>query len=162
MVSFAVLKLLSLTRPHLFIFAFVSFALGDRSPKMMLWFMSKSVLPVFSYSASECLCKEKEKTNLKIYMYPSVSVLSHSIVPDSFVTPWIIACQAPPSMEFSRQEYWGGLLFPTPGHLPAPGIEPVSPVSPALQVDSLLLSHQRSPIHWLYVCFSKNVICQFF
>ena len=90
--------------------------------------MSKSVLPVFSYSASECLCKEKEKTNLKIYMYPSVSVLSHSIVPDSFVTPWIIACQAPPSMEFSRQEYWGGLLFPTPGHLPDPGIKPMSPV----------------------------------
>ena len=61
MVSFAVLKLLSLTRPHLFIFAFVSFALGDRSQKMMLWFMSKSVLPMFSYSAPQCLCKEKEK-----------------------------------------------------------------------------------------------------
>ena len=36
------------------------------------------------------------------------------------------------SMEFSRQEYWSGLLFPTPGDLPHPGIEPVSPESPAL------------------------------
>ena len=44
-----------------------------------------------------------------------------------FVTPWTVACQAPPSMEFSRQEYWSGLPFPSPGDLPNPGIEPVSP-----------------------------------
>ena len=44
-----------------------------------------------------------------------------------FVTPWIIAHQAPPSMEFSRQEYWDGLPFPSPGDLPGPGIEPESP-----------------------------------
>ena len=47
------------------------------------------------------------------------------------------------SMGFSRQEYWSGLPFPTPGDLPDPGIEPKSPVSPALQADSLLL---ESPI----------------
>ena len=47
-VSFAVQKLLNLIRSHLSIFAFVSFALGDRSKKVLLWFMSKSVLPVFS------------------------------------------------------------------------------------------------------------------
>ena len=40
-----------------------------------------------------------------------------------FVTPWTVACQVPLSMEFSRQEYWSGLPFPTPGHLPDPGIE---------------------------------------
>ena len=45
--------------------------------------------------------------------------------------------QAPLSMGFSRQEYWGGLPFPSAGDLPDPGIEPVSPVSPALQADSL-------------------------
>ena len=45
--------------------------------------------------------------------------------------------QAPLSMEFSRQEYLSGLPFPTLGDLPDPGIEPVSPVSPALQADSL-------------------------
>ena len=43
-----------------------------------------------------------------------------------------VACQAPLSMEFSRQEYWSGLPFPSPGDLPHPGIEPVSPASPAL------------------------------
>ena len=50
------------------------------------------------------------------------------------VTPWTAARQAPPSMEFSRQEYWSGLPFPSPGDLPDPGMEPRSP---ALQVDSL-------------------------
>ena len=44
-----------------------------------------------------------------------------------FVTPWTVACQAPLSMGFSRQEYWSGLPFPPPGDLPDPGIEPVSP-----------------------------------
>ena len=51
-----------------------------------------------------------------------------------FVTPWTVAHQAPPSMEFSRQEYWSGLPFPSPGDLPDPGIEPRSP---ALQADTL-------------------------
>ena len=41
-----------------------------------------------------------------------------------FVTPWTIAYQAPPSMGFLRQQYWSGLLFPSPGDLPSPGIEP--------------------------------------
>ena len=51
-----------------------------------------------------------------------------------FATPWTIASQAPLSMEFSRQEYWSGLPFPSPGDLPHPGIELRSP---ALQMDSL-------------------------
>ena len=50
-----------------------------------------------------------------------------------FVTPWIVACQTPPSMGFSRQEYGSGLPFPSPGNLPDPGFEPGSP---ALQTDS--------------------------
>ena len=44
-----------------------------------------------------------------------------------FGTPWTVAYQAPPSMGFSRQEYWSGLPFPSPGDLPDPGIEPRSP-----------------------------------
>ena len=44
-----------------------------------------------------------------------------------FATPWTVANQAPPSMEFSRQEYWSELPFPSPGDLPDPGIEPGSP-----------------------------------
>ena len=51
------------------------------------------------------------------------------------MTPWIVAHQAPLSGEFSRQEYWSGLPFPSPGDLPYPGIESGSP---ALQADSLL------------------------
>ena len=49
---------------------------------------------------------------------------------DSFATPWTIACQAPLYMEFSRQKYWSGLPFPSPGDLPEPGIKLKSPVSP--------------------------------
>ena len=49
-----------------------------------------------------------------------------------FETPWTIALQAPLSKEFSKQEYWSGLPFSTPGHLPAPGIELLSLASPAL------------------------------
>ena len=49
-------------------------------------------------------------------------------------TPGTVAPQAPPSMGFSRQEYWSGLPFPSPGDLPDPGTEPKSP---ALQADSL-------------------------
>ena len=44
-----------------------------------------------------------------------------------FATPWTVACQASPSMEFSRQEYWSGLTFPTPGDLPDLKTEPASP-----------------------------------
>ena len=51
-----------------------------------------------------------------------------------FVTPWTVAYQAPPSMVFSRQEYWSGLPFHSQGELPDPGIKPRSP---ALQADTL-------------------------
>ena len=59
------------------------------------------------------------------------------LVPKScltLATTWTVVYQAPPSMGFSREEYWGGLPFPSPGDLPDPGIEPRSP---ALQEDSL-------------------------
>ena len=53
-------------------------------------------------------------------------------VMSDFVTPWTLAHKAPLSMGFSRQEYWSGLLHPSPGFLPEQGIEPVSLMSPAL------------------------------
>ena len=49
-----------------------------------------------------------------------------------FATPWTVTHQAPLSIEVSRQEYWSGLTFPTPGDLPDPGIKPECPESPAL------------------------------
>ena len=48
------------------------------------------------------------------------------------VTPWTVACQAPVSMQFARQEYGSGLPFPQPGNLPDIGTEPAFPSSPAL------------------------------
>ena len=54
-----------------------------------------------------------------------------------FATPWTAACQAPLSMEFSIQEYWSGLPFPSPADLPNPGMEPGSPT---LQADFFLQS----------------------
>ena len=92
-----------------------------------------ALLPYHPYSLSETillqgwsLCKDTKRVH-------SVA----SIVSDS-ATPWTVAHQAPLSMGFSRQEYWSGLPCPFPWDLPNPGIEPRSP---ALQVNSLPLSH---------------------
>ena len=61
--------------------------------------------------------------------------------------------QAPLSMGFSRHEYWSGLPHPPLEDLPDPGIEPESPVAPALQVDSLPLSHQEAHRSGQMLCF---------
>ena len=65
--------------------------------------------------------------------------------PGSFLCPW----------GFSRQEYWSGLPRPPPRDLPDPGIEPMSPAAPALQVDSLLLSHWESSMY-MYMCIENH------
>ena len=59
------------------------------------------------------------------------------------VTPWAVACQASLSTGFSRQEYWSGLPFPSPGDLLDPGIEPWTP---PLQVDSVLTELRGKPL----------------
>ena len=59
-----------------------------------------------------------------------VSVFSHSVVSDwLFVTLWTVACQAPPSVGFSEQEYWGWLPFPSPGDLPPRDLASISCIS---------------------------------
>ena len=71
---------------------------------------------------------------------------SNSLVAKSrptLATPWTVAHQAPLSMGFSRQEYWSGLPFPSPGDLPDPGIEPGSP---ELQADSLPTELRGKPV----------------
>ena len=85
---------------------------------------------------------------LKFYDNVCVLLLSHVWL---FVTPWTIARQATLSMAFPRQEYWSGLLFPFPGDLPNPGIEPRSP---ALQAGSLPSKPQGKPL-W-YVLSAKE------
>ena len=78
-----------------------------------------------------------------------------------FGSPWTVAYQAPPSMGFSRQEYWSGLPFPSPGDLPDPGIEPGPP---ALQADAFTISANTevpSPgrgIQRCYVCYVMSLI----
>ena len=89
--------------------------------------------------------EESEKAGLKLNIQKTKTMASSSItswqvsevsescsVVSLFVTPWTAACQAPLFMGFSRQEYWNGWLFPSPGDLPNPGIKPRSP---ALQVE---------------------------
>ena len=95
-----------------------------------------------------------------------------------FVTPWTTAHQAPLSLGFSRQEYWNGLLFPPPGDLPNPGIEPMSrsmswigrwallwlvpPVTPFYRPghqDSETVSHLgrvTAPLGWLWC---QSLLC---
>ena len=62
---------------------------------------------------------------------------------DSLVVPWTVACQAPLSMGFPRQEHWSGLPFPLPGDLPDPGIEPVSLALQAVSCIAELLPLQK-------------------
>ena len=71
-----------------------------------------------------------------------------------FATPRTVAYQAPPSMEFSWQEYWSGLPFPSAGDLPKPGIQPGSP---ALQADSLLYEPQGSCLALYCLVLCKKV-----
>ena len=75
-----------------------------------------------------------------------------------FMTLWTVAYQAPLSMVFPRQEYWSGFLFPSPRDFSDPGIEPRFP---ALQVDSLPLSHlgNRWTI-WAIFIFRRLISCQ--
>ena len=80
-----------------------------------------------------------------------VCVLSHVWL---FATLWNVAHQAPLFMEISRQEYWNGLPFPTPGNCPNPGTEPISPMSPAL-ADSFLTTEPPGKL-WT-ATFTVNV-----
>ena len=78
------------------------------------------------------LAKEPDQFFVKtLYTLSEAKLLSHVRL---FVTPWTVAYQASQSMECSRQEYWSGLPFPSPGDLPNPGIELESL---ALQADAL-------------------------
>ena len=73
----------------------------------------------------------------------------------TLATPWTVAYQASPSMGFSRQEYWSGLPFPSPGDLPDPGIEPQSP---ALEADTLTSEPPGKPRIFLVPCYFPSMI----
>ena len=93
----------------------------------------------------------------------SVSVLSQLSHVRPFATPWTVAQQAPLFMGFSRQEYWSGLPFLSPGDLPYPGIEVRSPT---LQADALTSKPPGSltitclPVHFSILCLiSVSISC---
>ena len=71
-----------------------------------------------------------------------------------FVIPQGVTCQTPPSMRFSRQEYWSGFPFPSPGDLPNPEIEPRFP---ALRQTPCHLSHQGSPSIAVFVAVVQSL-----
>ena len=86
------------------------------------------------YLLSACHVPDRLLVILRIIYELVVKVKSLSRV-RLFATLWTVAHQASLSMGFSRQEYWSGLPFPSPGDLPDPGIEPGSP---ALEADALI------------------------
>ena len=116
--------------------------------------MTKSNYSVFqTLKCSTCLIilspKKEEST-----LYLKVKSLSRVRL---FATPWTIAYQASPSMGFSRQEYWNGLPFPSPGDLPDPGIKPGSP---ALEADALTSEHPgvflRTYSEWYLMLYTHS------
>ena len=95
-----------------------------------------STQPQPSQPRAEQRCRQPVDSLRDICAFKPVSfrllLFSSSVVSNSFVTLWTVSCRAPLSMGFPRQEYWSRLPIPSPGDLPDPGIEPVSP---ALQMD---------------------------
>ena len=92
------------------------------------------------------ICVDQKKTCVYVYVLNRVQLFS---------TSWTVALQAPLSMGFSRQEYWGGLLFPSPKDLSDPGIKPTSPALPALAGRFLTTEPPGKPgkmliLAWIY------------
>ena len=77
-------------------------------------------------------CRRQQLPDRMVRVKAIMRSCKHAQLLRLFATPWTVARKAPLSMEVSRQEYWSGLPFPTPGDLPHPGIKLLSPVSPAL------------------------------
>ena len=87
--------------------------------KIKLYFLLNASLETYKSLSYEVIC---QKSDIPLCGWPQ-SLSSVQL----FTTSWMVAFQAPLLWEFSRQEYWSGLPFPTPGNLPDPGIESTSP-----------------------------------
>ena len=88
----------------------------------------------------------------EILCFNLVESVSHSVL-WLFATPWTVAHQAPPSMGFSRQEYWRGFPFLSPGDLPNPGIKPGCH---ALQADSIIWANREVLKNVQRICISSH------
>ena len=109
----------------------------------------------------DVLKQEMARLNINIIGISELSEVKSLSRVQLFATPWTVAHQAPPSMGFSRQEYWSGLPFPSPEDLPNPGIEPRSP---ALQADALTseppwirVDELDSANHYIYHCGQESL-----
>ena len=113
--------------------------IGQSPQQINIWFSKgNTVLQLLDY---DYLLERILSGNIFILsLFPYCAVLSCFSRVWLFATPWTVACQAPLSMGFSRQEYWSGVPCPSPGDLPNPRTESMFPVVSALQVGSLPLS----------------------
>ena len=120
---------------------------------------SLPLLPVFPLPLSYLLVvpQHRDSDDLTIMGARVLSRFSHV---RHFATLWTTACQTPLSMACSRQEYWSGLLCPSPGGSPNPGIKPATLMSPALhwQAGSLLLAPPGKPMTIIGWLWTWNVI----
>ena len=113
---------------------------GEKGTLLHCWWECKLIQPLWKKVWNPLKTKTK-KLGIKP-PWSEVKSLSHVWF---FVIPWTVAYQVPLSMEFSRQEYWSRLPFPSPGDLPDPGIEPRSP---ALQANTLPPELPGMPSIW--------------
>ena len=92
-------------------------------------FIFRTVPITYSFSCWETfpsVAAGKISLRQQVAFISGQSLLLHHSIVWLFVTPWTVVCQAPLFKQFSRQEYWSGLPFPSPGDLPNPGAEPMS------------------------------------
>ena len=99
-----------------------------------LWELDLKLHYHFCYCRVELSCKDRLNSHLDLWSIIGAREVKSLSRVQLFATSWTVAHQAPLSMGFSRQEYWSGLPFPSPGDLHDPGIEPTSP---ALLADDL-------------------------
>ena len=122
---------------------------GENSSMDGWWwrlYSNMNVLNTTKLCSLKCL-----KQSISWYVWSEVKLLSCVRL---FETQWTVAYQASPSMEFSRQEYWNGLPFPSPGDLPNPGIEPRSPT---LQADTLPSESPGKPWYVYFTTIKKGL-----
>jgi len=117
------------------------------------WKPVPKISPELLLTPSVCVCV---CVCVCVRAHARTCAFNHSVMSDSLqLEPWTVALQTPLTLKFSRQEYWSGLWFLSPGDLPDPEIEPRSP---ALQADSLLSEPQRKPQLCVYWVLNKQYI----
>ena len=133
--------------------SFISAVLQGILPKgaLCFWYLKQSSMEKY-LCVCVCVC-----VSLCVWNVMCVCVCSSCI--QLFGTLWTVTSQAPLSVGFSRQEYWNRLLFPSPVDLPNPDIKLKSPMSPALQADSLTAEPSGKPMkchgkHQLFYIFT--------